>query len=126
MLAIHDNHVLLGRQPRFPPGSYSALAGFVEVGESIEEAVTRELREEAGIIVHNVRYVASQPWPFPSSLMIGCFADAQSPELHLDPQELADAFRASPPEGRAALSGSGKFGTAAPDHLPHTLTRGWA
>src|SRR3546814_8071657 len=80
MLAIHDNHVLLGRQPRFPPGSYSALAGFVEVGESIEEAVTRELREEAGIIVHNVRYVASQPWPFPSSLMIGCFADAQSEE----------------------------------------------
>src|SRR3546814_11022792 len=88
MLAIHDNHVLLGRQPRFPHGSYSALAGFVEVGESIEEAVTRELREEAGIIVHHVRYVASQPWPFPSSLMIGCFAYAQSPDMNLDTQEL--------------------------------------
>src|SRR3546814_7476661 len=61
MLAIHDNHVLLGRQPRFPPGSYLALAGFVEVGESIEEPVTRALREEAGIIVQNERYIASLP-----------------------------------------------------------------
>lgn len=126
MLAIHDDHVLLGRQPRFPPGSYSALAGFVEVGESIEEAVTRELREEAGIIVHNVRYVASQPWPFPSSLMIGCFADAQSPELNLDTQELEDAFWASRQEVRDALSGTGKFGTAPPYAIAHTLLRRWA
>src|SRR3546814_2720806 len=88
---------------RFPPGSYSALAGFFEVGESIEEAVTRELREEAGIIVHNVRYVASQPWPFPSSLMIGCFADAQSPELNLDTQELEDAFWARSEEHTSEL-----------------------
>ena len=66
MLAEHDGRVLLGRQPQYPPGRYSALAGFVEPGESIEEAVARELFEEAGVAVTDVRYVASQPWPFPA------------------------------------------------------------
>jgi NAD+ diphosphatase len=91
MLAEHDGRLLLGRQPHYPPGRYSALAGFVEVGENLEAAVARELHEEAGIRVHNVRYVASQPWPFPSSLMIGCHAHAESNALTVDTSELDDA-----------------------------------
>src|SRR3546814_16689733 len=71
MLAEFEDRVLVGRQGGFPPGFFSALAGFVEPGESLEEAVARELFEEAGIRVADVSYVASQPWPFPSSLMIG-------------------------------------------------------
>ncbi len=82
---------MLGRQPRFPKGSYSALAGFVEPGETIEEAVRREVREEAGLIVGEVRYVSSQPWPFPSSLMIGCWGQAETTEITLDQRELEDA-----------------------------------
>ena len=91
MLAEHDGRLLLGRQPHYPPGRYSALAGFVEVGETLEAAVARELHEEAGIRVRSVRYVASQPWPFPSSLMVGCHAEAESAELTIDKTELEDA-----------------------------------
>jgi NAD+ diphosphatase len=91
MLVFSGDNCLLGRQPRFPEGSYSALAGFMEPGESIEECVRREIWEEAGIKVGKVRYVASQPWPFPSSLMIGCFAEAESTEITIDPTELDDA-----------------------------------
>ena len=69
MLAEHQGRVLLGRQHSWPPGRYSALAGFIEPGETVEEAVARELKEEAGITVHSVRYVMSQPWPFPSCLL---------------------------------------------------------
>jgi NAD+ diphosphatase len=74
MLAEHEGRVLVGRQPQYPPRRFSALAGFVEPGESLEEAVARELFEEAGIAASDVRYVASQPWPFPGSLMIACMA----------------------------------------------------
>ncbi len=84
MLAEHDGKVLLARQPQYPPGRYSALAGFVEPGESIEEAVARELFEEAGVAASDVRYVASQPWPFPGSLMIACLARAGSDALALE------------------------------------------
>ena len=91
MLAEHEGRLLLGRQPHYPPGRYSALAGFVEVGETLEAAVSRELYEEAGIHVRNIRYVASQPWPFPSSLMFGCRAEAESAELAIDKTELEDA-----------------------------------
>lgn len=91
MLVEHQGNLLLGRQPRFPKGNYSALAGFVEPGESIEEAVAREVLEEAGLHVREVRYVASQPWPFPSSLMIGCHAFADSAEIVIDLTELEDA-----------------------------------
>jgi NAD+ diphosphatase len=91
MLVEHDGRLLLGRQPHYPQARYSALAGFVEVGESIEDAVAREVKEEAGIDIANVRYVASQPWPFPSSLMIGCHAEALSDELTIDTTELEDA-----------------------------------
>jgi NAD+ diphosphatase len=106
MLAEHDGKLLLGRQPHYPPGRYSALAGFVEVGETLEAAVARELHEEAGIRVRNVRYVASQPWPFPSSLMIGCHVEAESEELTIDETELDDARWFSREEVAAAISGS--------------------
>lgn len=91
MLAEHEGRLLLGRQPHYPPGRYSALAGFVEPGESIEAAVARELKEEAGICVRNVRYLASQPWPFPSSLMIGAHAETVDDSLTIDTTELDDA-----------------------------------
>ena len=91
MLVECGDKVLLGRQARFPLRSYSALAGFVEPGESIEEAVAREVFEEAGVRVREVRYVASQPWPFPSQLMIGCHALADSLELTIDETEIDDA-----------------------------------
>ncbi|MCA1653633.1 MAG: NAD(+) diphosphatase [Sphingomonadales bacterium] len=91
MLAEHDGRLLLGRQPQYPPGRYSALAGFVEPGETIEVAVARELGEEASIAVADIRYVASQPWPFPSSLMIGCTARALASDITIDQNELDDA-----------------------------------
>ena len=104
MLAEHENRVLLGRQPHYPPNRYSALAGFVEVGESIEDAVAREVKEEAGIDVADVRYVASQPWPFPSSLMIACRARALTTDLVVDTTELEDARWFSRAEVRGAIS----------------------
>ena len=103
MLAEHDGRLLLGRQPHFPPRRYSALAGFVEVGETIEAAVAREIFEEAGILVDDVSYVASQPWPFPSSLMIGCRARAVSDKLTIDTSELDDARWFSRDEVATAL-----------------------
>ncbi len=91
MTVEHDGALLLGRQPRFPPKRFSALAGFVEPGESLEEAVAREVFEEAGVRVGAVAYVASQPWPFPSSLMIGCHATALTRAITVDRTELEDA-----------------------------------
>ena len=81
---------LLGRSPGWPRQMFSALAGFVEAAESVEEAVRREILEESGIRVGAVRYHASQPWPFPSSLMIGCHGQAESREIRIDPEEMAD------------------------------------
>lgn len=91
MLVEHEDKLLLGRQPRFPPRMFSALAGFVEPGESIEEAVAREVWEEAGVRVRGVTYIASQPWPFPSQLMIGCHSYADDPAITLDETELEEA-----------------------------------
>jgi len=91
MSVEHEGRLLLGRQPRFPPHRYSALAGFVEPGESIEEAVAREIYEEAGLVVRDVRYVTSQPWPFPSSLMIAAHAFTDDPTITIDTSELDDA-----------------------------------
>ena len=105
MLAEHDGQLLLGRQPQYPPGRYSALAGFVEPGESIEAAVARELCEEAGIAVRNVRYLTSQPWPFPNSLMIGAWAEAADDSLRIDRNELEDARWFTRDEVIAALAG---------------------
>ena len=91
MLAVDGERCLLGRQPRFPKGMYSALAGFLEPGKSVEEAVRREIREESGIVCDEVRYVASQPWPFPASLMIGAIARAATRDIVVDHDELEDA-----------------------------------
>jgi NAD+ diphosphatase len=85
------DEILLGRGPHFPPGIYSVIAGFVEPGESVEEAVRREVREETGVEVDDVRYFASQPWPYPHSLMLGFQARYRSGELRIDPAELEDA-----------------------------------
>ena len=92
MLVTDDSdRALLGRQPSWPPRRYSTLAGFVEPGETLEGAVRREVAEEVGIVVGDVRYAGSQPWPFPSSLMIGFFAAAQSTAIRVDADEIADA-----------------------------------
>src|SRR5690606_10104640 len=92
MLAEYEDKVLVGRGIRFPPGRFSALAGFVEPGESFEEAVRRELWEEAGIRIGRVDYLMSQPWPFPSQLMIACMAQALGDELTLDVEEVPEAM----------------------------------
>jgi NAD+ diphosphatase len=105
MLVEHEDKLLLGRQPRFPPRIFSALAGFVEPGETIEEAVAREVFEEAGVRVKDVSYIASQPWPFPSQLMIGCHSVALSDGIVVDTTELEEArwfTRAELEEARAA------------------------
>ncbi len=96
VLVERGDTVLLGRNARFPGAMYSTLAGFVEPGETLEEAVVREIREEAGIEVRAIRYFGSQPWPFPDSLMIAFTAEHESGDLHPDPSEIADAgwFRA--------------------------------
>ncbi|MFZ0775286.1 MAG: NAD(+) diphosphatase, partial [Xanthobacteraceae bacterium] len=91
MLVIAGERCVLGRSPRFAPTMWSCLAGFAEPGESIEEAVRREVLEEVGIAVGRVKYFASQPWPFPSSIMIGCHAEALSDTVVVDREELEDA-----------------------------------
>lgn len=128
MLAEHDGRVLLGRQHQFPPGIYSALAGFVEPGESIEEAVARELHEEAGVRVGTVQYLASQPWPFPSSLMIGCLASALDDRLTLDTTEIEEAIWVTRSEVRAALDGDMDAPFLAPPTLAiaRRLLQEWA
>lgn len=92
MLVTRGNRLLLGRSAPWPEGMYSLLAGFVEPGETLEAAVRREVAEETGVKVGAVRYLASQPWPFPASLMFGCICDAESDEITLDPVELEDAL----------------------------------
>jgi NAD+ diphosphatase len=91
VLVERGGNLLLGRQARYPPRSYSALAGFIEPGESIEEGVAREVFEEAGVRVREVSYIASQPWPFPSQLMIACHAVTEDTGLTIDHNELEDA-----------------------------------
>jgi NAD+ diphosphatase len=91
VLVSRGDELLLARAPRFPTGMYGLIAGFVEPGESLEETVVREVREEVGIEVKDIRYFGSQPWPFPNSLMIGFTATYASGDIAIAPQELADA-----------------------------------
>lgn len=127
MLATAGEQCLLGRQARFPKGMYSALAGFLEPGETVEDAVRREVREEAGISVGHVTYVASQPWPFPASLMIGCLAEAKSREIMLDGAELEDARWFARSELRAMFAGDHTDGLFAPQPvaIAHHLMKAW-
>ena len=92
MLVTHGDAVLVGRSPGWPERMYSLLAGFVEPGETVEAAVRREVWEEAGVRVGRVGYLASQPWPFPASLMIGCRGEALGTEIRIDPAEIEDAM----------------------------------
>ena len=92
VLVTHGDQALLGRSPRFPPGMYSTLAGFVEPGESLEQAVEREIFEESGVRLSTIQYRSSQPWPFPQSLMIGFRANAVSLDMRIDQDELEDAL----------------------------------
>ena len=132
MLVARDDRCLLGRNKRFPTRRrYSALAGFVEPGESIEEAVRREVLEEAGIVVGAVTYHSSQPWPFPSSLMIGCLGEAESEEIVIDPEELQDARWVTREEVRACFdapdhaAAGGGLEIPPPDAIAHHLIKAW-
>jgi NAD+ diphosphatase len=118
---------LLGRGPGWPETMYSALAGFVEPGETIEEAVRREVKEESGIDVGAVRYVKSQPWPFPSSLMIGCVADAESEAITVDHAELEDVRWFTLDQIQSALEGHSKdLFVPPPFAVANHLVRAWA
>jgi NAD+ diphosphatase len=114
MLVTDGENCLLGRQKPFPPHMYSCLAGFVEGGETLEECVRREVMEEAGIVVGAVAYTASQPWPFPATLMLGCRAQALSHEITMDAEELEDCRWFSRAEARAMIEESNADGFFAP------------
>jgi NAD+ diphosphatase len=127
MLAIHGERCLLGRQSRFAKGMWSCLAGFVEPGETIEDAVRREILEEAGIVCGRVGYFASQPWPFPMSLMIGCHAQALTTELKVDRSELEDARWFAREEVAAMMLRKHPDGLTAthPFAIAHHIIRAW-
>jgi NAD+ diphosphatase len=127
MLATDGERCLLGRSPRFVPSMWSCLAGFVEPGEAIEDAVRRETREEAGIACGRVTYFASQPWPFPTSLMIGCHAEALNREIVVDREELEDARWFSKTEVADMLMRKHPEGltTPPPVAIAHHLIRAW-
>ena len=114
MLPLLGEDCLIGRNARFPEGLYSAFAGFIEPGETMEVAVRRELQEEVALAVGDVRYYASQPWPFPSSLMLGCYAQAQSKTFKIDGHEIEDARWIGKTEARARLAQDAEDGVKLP------------
>jgi NAD+ diphosphatase len=128
MLATHGDACLVGRNKRFPGPMFSALAGFMEPGETIEEAVRRELMEEASVKVGEVTYYATQPWPFPSSLMIGCFAKAESRDVKADDEELAEVRWLERSVARDLIAGKQVDGIRVPPPLAiaHHLIKTWA
>ncbi|MHA6644415.1 NAD(+) diphosphatase [Mesorhizobium sp. A623] len=127
MLTATREKCLLGRGPHFAPGMYSALAGFIEPGETIEDAVRRETLEEAGIRLGRVVYHASQPWPFPYSLMIGCFGEPINEDIQADLNELEDCRWFSRDEVRPMLARTHAGGliTPPPGAIAHHLIRAW-
>ncbi len=127
MLPIDGERCLLARSPRFVPGMYSALAGFMEPGESIDDAVRRETQEESGLKIGKVKYFAAQPWPFPHSLMIGCFAEATTRELNFDRNEIEDGRWFTRDEARAMLAREHKDGLITPpaSAIAHHLVRAY-
>ena len=128
MAITHDDRILLGHEHRFPDKFYSVLAGFVEPGDDIETAVRREIMEEAGVSVGAVRYIASQPWPFPHQLMIGCWGEALSDTITLDVAELPEARWVGRDEVSAMLARTHPLGHTVPASLSiaHTLIRAFA
>lgn len=126
MLPIAQDRCIVGRQRRFPPGMWSALAGFIEPGESLEEAVAREVLEEVGQRVLSARYHSSQPWPFPSSMMVGFFAEVEPGDIALDHEELEDARWLTRDEMRAALAGHNPSCFVPPAlAIAHWLIKAW-
>ena len=127
MLVTHGDKCLLGRQTIFPPTMWSCLAGFVEAAETIENAVQREILEEAGIQCEDVKYYMTQPWPYPSSLMIGCVARATTTEIVVDKSELEDARWVSRDEATAMLNKTHPEGMTGPHPvaIAHHLLANW-
>ncbi len=126
MLVVHGNKLLLGRSHVWPADMYSLLAGFVEPGETIEAAVRREVLEEAGVKVGAVRYLASQPWPFPSSLMVGCHGYALDDRITIDRDELEDAIWVTREEMMDIFAGnSDRLKPARQGSIAHFLIRNW-
>jgi NAD+ diphosphatase len=127
MLPLLGERCLVGRNKRFAPGLYSAFAGFVESGESMEEAVRRELLEEVNLKAGTVRYHASQPWPFPSSLMLGCYAESLSEDFQIDGHEIEDARWITKTEARARLANEIEDALKLPVTIAiaHHLIRDW-
>jgi NAD+ diphosphatase len=126
MLVTRGDRCLMGRQPRFPEKMYSCLAGFLEQGETIEDAVRRETFEEAGIRVGAVRYLASQPWPFPSNIMIGCIGEALTDDIAFDGEELEDARWFTKDDIRRMLDGTHEqYLAPAPIAIANHLIREW-
>jgi NAD+ diphosphatase len=126
MLPYHGGRCMLGRQESWPKGMFSALAGFLEPGEAIEEACARELLEEAGLHAQRVRYHSSQPWPYPSSLMIGLLAEVEDEEGCPDQTELSEVRWFTKDEARALLGGEleGLFAPP-PSAIAHQLIKAW-
>jgi NAD+ diphosphatase len=127
MLVTSGDKCLLGRQKQFPPGMYSCLAGFVEAAETIEDAVRREILEESGIRCTDVNYYMTQPWPYPSSLMIGCSARATSDDIVVDRTELEDARWFDREEARLMITRKHPDGLAGPHPfaIAHHLVGRW-
>ena len=127
MLVVRGERCLLGRQAAWPKGRFSTLASYVEPGESIEEACAREVREESGLTVTAVRYHSSQPWPYPSNLMVGLIAEAADGEAVADESELEALLWLTRQEARDLLEGKlDGFMTPAPIAISHHLIRYWA
>jgi NAD+ diphosphatase len=128
MVVWRGDRCLLGRGRGWAPGRYSALAGFMDHGETIEEAVAREVQEEVGLTVDEVVYHASQPWPFPMSLMIGCFARVTDEDFAVDPEELEEARWFSREEILRAYEAPGAvdFGIPGRIAIAHHLIKAWS